>query len=59
MRKKADKKTKKKKAHDTTVDFVSDWLSYFLVPLLENKNFNDNRTLILLTFDETESALSS
>ncbi|KAM0753985.1 hypothetical protein T439DRAFT_310856 [Meredithblackwellia eburnea MCA 4105] len=42
-------------AHDTTIDFVSSWLSYFLVPLLSNPNFNTNRTLILLTFDETET----
>lgn len=42
-------------AHDTTIDFVSDWLSYFLVPLLNDTNFNNNRTLILLTFDETET----
>ncbi|KAL8291389.1 hypothetical protein RQP46_002367 [Phenoliferia psychrophenolica] len=42
-------------AHDTTIDFTSEWLSYFLVPLLENPLFNDNRTLILLTFDESES----
>ncbi len=35
--------------------FVSAWLEYFLVPLLQNPNFNDNETLILLTFDENES----
>lgn len=42
-------------AHDTTIDFVSDWVTYFLTPLLANENFNNNRTLILLTFDETET----
>lgn len=42
-------------AHDTTVDFTSDWLSYFLLPLLENPNFNHNETVILLTFDESET----
>ncbi|ORY66654.1 phosphoesterase family-domain-containing protein [Leucosporidium creatinivorum] len=42
-------------AHDTTIDFTSAWLEYFLYPLLENPNFNTNRTLILLTFDETET----
>ncbi|GAA5873818.1 hypothetical protein JCM1840_002080 [Sporobolomyces johnsonii] len=42
-------------AHDTTIDFTSSWLEYFLYPLLENENFNNNRTLILLTFDETET----
>lgn len=41
--------------HDTTIDFVGDWLNYWLIPLLGNKNFNTNKTLILLTFDETES----
>ncbi|KAI0267822.1 phosphoesterase family-domain-containing protein [Gloeopeniophorella convolvens] len=43
-------------AHDTTIDFAAAWLQYWLVPLLTNPNFNDNRTLILLTFDENESA---
>ncbi|KAJ9112662.1 hypothetical protein QFC19_000682 [Naganishia cerealis] len=42
-------------AHDTNVTFVSAWLEYFLVPLLANPNFNDNETLILLTFDENEN----
>jgi hypothetical protein len=42
-------------AHDTNVDFTSDWLTSFLVPLLANPSFNDNRTVILLTFDESES----
>lgn len=34
-------------AHDTNIDFTSSWLEYFLVPLLKNENFNNNRTLIL------------
>ena len=42
-------------AHDTTIDFAGDWVDFWLVPLLNNTNFNDNRTLILLTFDETET----
>ncbi|KAI0772894.1 phosphoesterase family-domain-containing protein [Trametes elegans] len=41
--------------HDTTIDFVGDWLNYWLVPLLADPKFNTNRTLILLTFDETET----
>ncbi|KAI0372542.1 hypothetical protein BV20DRAFT_939883 [Pilatotrama ljubarskyi] len=41
--------------HDTTIDFVGDWLDYWLVPLLKDPNFNTNRTVILLTFDETET----
>ncbi|KAJ9102325.1 hypothetical protein QFC21_002725 [Naganishia friedmannii] len=40
--------------HDTDITFVSDWLEYFLVPLLDNPNFDDNETLVLLTFDENE-----
>ncbi|KAH9927904.1 phosphoesterase family-domain-containing protein [Epithele typhae] len=42
-------------AHDTTIDFTGDWLNYWLVPLLGEAAFNDNRTLILLTFDENET----
>lgn len=42
-------------AHDTDVTFVSAWVNYFLVPLLANPMFNDNKTLIQLTFDENES----
>ncbi|KAI9431460.1 hypothetical protein H4582DRAFT_1238693 [Lactarius indigo] len=43
--------------HDTTIDFAV--VDYWLVPLLndtnQDTNFNDNRTLTLLTFDETET----
>ncbi|KAL4246952.1 hypothetical protein ABKN59_007690 [Abortiporus biennis] len=42
-------------AHDTDIDFASAWLEFFLVPLLSDSRFNDNRTLILLTFDENET----
>ncbi|KAH7906327.1 phosphoesterase family-domain-containing protein [Hygrophoropsis aurantiaca] len=41
--------------HDTTVAFAAEWLNYWLVPLLEDPNFNTDRTLILLTFDENET----
>ncbi|KAI0087692.1 phosphoesterase family-domain-containing protein [Irpex rosettiformis] len=41
--------------HDTSVDFIASWLDYFLPTLLNNTAFNDNRTLILLTFDENEN----
>ncbi|KAI8989103.1 phosphoesterase family-domain-containing protein [Trametes punicea] len=41
-------------AHDTTIDFAGDWLNYWLVPLLQDPNFNTNRTIIIVTFDETE-----
>ncbi|KIJ30526.1 hypothetical protein M422DRAFT_36531 [Sphaerobolus stellatus SS14] len=43
-------------AHDTTIDYTSSWLNYWLVPMLANANFNNNRTLILLTFDENSSS---
>jgi Phosphoesterase family len=42
-------------AHDSTVQYVGNWTDYWLLPLLENPKFNDNRTLILLTFDENEN----
>ncbi|KAH9991860.1 phosphoesterase family-domain-containing protein [Russula vinacea] len=41
--------------HDTSVDYAASWLQYWLVPLLNDTNFNDNNTLIVLTFDENES----
>ena len=34
---------------------MSKWIQYWLNPLLADTRFNDNRTIILLTFDETES----
>lgn len=42
-------------AHDTTVAYAASWLNYWLLPLLNDTNFNNNRTLILLTFDENET----
>ncbi|KAG6830938.1 hypothetical protein H0H92_013866 [Tricholoma furcatifolium] len=39
--------------HDTSVTFAGTWLNGWLTPLLSNSNFNDNKTLILVTFDET------
>ncbi|KAI0039224.1 hypothetical protein FA95DRAFT_1528662 [Auriscalpium vulgare] len=42
-------------AHDTTIDFAGQWVDYFLTPLLSDTRFNDNKTLIVLTFDETET----
>ena len=41
--------------HDSTIDFAGGWVDFWLAPLLNDTNFNDNRTLILLTFDETET----
>jgi hypothetical protein len=42
--------------HDTTVDFIASWLEFWFIPLLQDTRFNDNKTLILLTFDENETA---
>jgi hypothetical protein len=41
--------------HDTSVAYASAWLSYWLLPLLNDTNFNTASTLILLTFDENET----
>ena len=38
-----------------TIDFAASWLKFWLEPLLLDPRFNDDRTLILLTFDENES----
>jgi acid phosphatase len=40
--------------HDTTVAFASTWERNWITPLLNNSYFMNN-TLILLTFDETET----
>ncbi|KAN0073780.1 Phosphoesterase family domain containing protein [Tylopilus felleus] len=40
--------------HDTSVSYAGDWLDYWLVPLLQDPNFNTPNTLIFLTFDENE-----
>ncbi|KDR66418.1 hypothetical protein GALMADRAFT_130863 [Galerina marginata CBS 339.88] len=40
--------------HDTNVTFAGKWAKGFLDPLLKNPKFNSPKTLILLTFDETE-----
>lgn len=39
--------------HDTDVAYASDRLSFWLLPLLQNPNFNTPRSLILLTFNES------
>jgi hypothetical protein len=41
--------------HDTDINSVSQWLEFWLIPLLDNPNFNDNKTLVLLAFDENET----
>ncbi|KAF8306372.1 hypothetical protein DL93DRAFT_2179632 [Clavulina sp. PMI_390] len=46
-------------AHDTTIDYTSSWLEYFLVPLLNDTRFSSGSgtdgTLIVLTFDENHN----
>lgn len=42
-------------AHDTTIDFAASFLEYWLLPLLTDPRVIDDETLILLTFDETET----
>ncbi|KAJ7933410.1 phosphoesterase family-domain-containing protein [Mycena leptocephala] len=42
-------------AHDTTIDFAASFLEYWLLPLFTDPRVNDDETLILLTFDETET----
>ncbi|KAL8279787.1 hypothetical protein RQP46_007882 [Phenoliferia psychrophenolica] len=40
--------------HDTSVKYAADFLEYFLVPLLKDERFNNNRTLITVTWDESQ-----
>ncbi|KAF7333815.1 Acid phosphatase [Mycena venus] len=42
-------------AHDTVIDFAASFLEYWLLPLLTDPRVSDGETLILLTFDETET----
>ncbi|KAL1725612.1 phosphoesterase family-domain-containing protein [Schizophyllum commune] len=42
-------------AHDTTTDFAADFIEYWLFPLLEDERFNDDKTIIVLSFDENET----
>ncbi|KAJ6477818.1 phosphoesterase family-domain-containing protein [Mycena vitilis] len=42
-------------AHDTTIDFAASFLSYWLVPLLDDPRVNGPDTLVLVTFDENEN----
>lgn len=46
-------------AHDTGINYGAEFLQYWLVPLLANKKFNTDRTLIVLTFDENEDYSTS
>ena len=38
--------------HDSSLAVAGTWSRNFLTPLLSNTNFNTDRTLIVLTFDE-------
>ncbi|EJT99735.1 hypothetical protein DACRYDRAFT_109841 [Dacryopinax primogenitus] len=42
-------------AHDTTIDYTASFIQYWVIPLLTNPNFNTERTLILITFDENDT----
>ncbi|KAJ7309395.1 phosphoesterase family-domain-containing protein [Mycena albidolilacea] len=42
-------------AHDTTIDFAASFLEYWLLPLLADPRVNDGETLIMVTFDESET----
>lgn len=38
--------------HDSSITVAGQWARNWLTPLLSNPNFNTNRTLVILTFDE-------
>ncbi|KAG8160633.1 hypothetical protein KVR01_008897 [Diaporthe batatas] len=44
--------------HDSSITVAGQWARTFMEPLLSNKNFNVDRTLIILTFDECENYLA-
>ncbi|KAF8589083.1 hypothetical protein K439DRAFT_1612981 [Ramaria rubella] len=41
--------------HDTSVAFAGDWINFWIIPMLKDPRFNNNRTLITVTFDEDEN----
>lgn len=43
--------------HDSSITVAGQWAKDFLDPLLANENFNINKTLIILTWDECENYL--
>jgi len=45
--------------HDTSVTAAGQWARDFLTPLLSNKDFNTDRTLVVLTFDECSNYLAA
>lgn len=44
--------------HDSSITVAGEWARTFLDPLLANDNFNIDRTLIVLTWDECENYLA-
>ena len=38
--------------HDSSLSVAGEWAYNFLTPLLSNDNFNVDKTLVVLTFDE-------
>lgn len=44
--------------HDSSITVAGQWAKDFLDPLLANENFNINKTLIILTWDECENYLA-
>lgn len=43
--------------HDSSITVAGQWARDFLVPLLNNSDFNIDKTLIVLTWDECENYL--
>ena len=41
--------------HDTDQDWIDAFLEFWLIPILNDKRFNNKHTLISLTYDENES----
>lgn len=44
--------------HDSSITVAGEWARSFMEPLLSNENFNIDRTLVILTFDECENYLA-
>lgn len=44
--------------HDSSITTAGQWARDFLDPLLANENFNIDRTLVILTWDECENYLA-
>ncbi|KAK7701333.1 hypothetical protein SLS64_010376 [Diaporthe eres] len=44
--------------HDSSITVAGEWARSFMEPLLSNQNFNIDRTLVILTFDECENYLA-